>query len=104
MKIVRVTYTTTAAYAAKNRENIQQVIADLRAGGHAGINYTACVAADEKTFTHTAFFRSEDDQQLLNQLPAFMKFQQELKANGFETPPKQELLILVGASQELFAG
>jgi len=32
-------------------------MADLQALNYPGINYNACLGADSKTFTHTAFFQ-----------------------------------------------
>lgn len=102
MKIVRVTYTASAEYAPHNQENIKSVMSDLRSIGNPGINYHVCLGADGKSFTHTAFFESADDEQVLLTLPAFIRFQQELKASGPEAPPKQEVLTLVGSSVEMF--
>jgi hypothetical protein len=103
MKIVKVTYTAKAEFVAQNQANISEVMKDLQQQDHPGINYTACLGADGATFIHTAFFRSEDDQKTLNELPSFRHFQQELKLKGIDAPPKQELLNLVGASKELFS-
>ena len=102
MKIVQVTYTTTAGYAAQNQANIKQVMADLQKMDHGGINYNACVQADGKTFVHRAFLRSEEDDKTLNTLPSFISFQQQLKASGPEVPPKVELLTLVESSSAIF--
>src|SRR4051812_13212952 len=96
MKIVKVTYTAKAEYAEQNQTNIKAVMADLQKGNHAGINYNACIGADGKSFVHSAFFKSEEDQKILNELPSFKYFQEQLKANGLESPPKQEILNLVG--------
>ena len=103
MKIVRVTYTTKGEYAAQNQDNIKKVMADLQKLNYAGINYNSCLSADGKTFTHTAFFKSGDDEKLLLELPSFIYFQQQLKAGGLEVPPKQELLTLVGSSTNIFS-
>jgi len=102
MKIVRVIYTTTAAFVEQNQNNIRNVMADLQKLDHPGLNYNACLSPDGKTFTHTAFFKSDEDQKTLNELPSFKHFQEQLKANGFEVPPKQELLSLVGSSKDIF--
>jgi hypothetical protein len=102
MKIVRVIYTAKTDFVSQNQLNIQAVMGDLKTGAYTGINYTACLGPDGKTFIHTAFFKSEADQQLLNALPSFVHFQAELKLAGFETPPKQELLSLVGSSTDIF--
>ena len=102
MKIVRVTYTTTAEYAEQNQANIRAVMADLQHLNYPGMNYHACLGPDGKSFTHTSFFKSDEDQKLLNELPSFIHFQTQLKAGGLETPPKQELMTLVGSSREIF--
>ncbi|MDP4262298.1 MAG: hypothetical protein Q8941_07180 [Bacteroidota bacterium] len=102
MKIVKVTYTTKAEFAGANQINIKKVMADLQSLQYPGINYNSCLAPDGKTFIHTAFFQSEKDQQLLNELASFKYFQEQLKSAGFEVPPKQELLTLVGSSVSIF--
>ncbi len=102
MKIVKVTYTTKAAFAEENQSNIKNVMTDLQKLNHLGINYNACLSADGKTFIHTAFFNSDEDQKILNELPSFKYFQEQLKSNGLEVPPKQELLNLVGSSNTIF--
>jgi len=102
MKIVKVTYTTKESYSEQNQHFIKKVMDDLQAQSHPGINYNTCLCADKKTFIHTAFFRSDEDQKILNELPAFKNFQEQLKASGLEEPPKQELLSLVGSSVSIF--
>ena len=102
MKIVKVTYTTNAEFAEQNKINIKSVMAELKGLNHPGINYNACLSADNKTFIHTAFFKSDEDQKLLNELPSFKFFQEQLKSSGLEVPPKQEILTLVGSSNNIF--
>jgi len=102
MKIVKVTYTTKAEFAEQNQANIKIVMDELKTLDHKGINYNACLSADDKTFIHTAFFQTEGDQQLLNDLQSFKHFQEQLRSSGLEVPPKQELLSLVGASKDVF--
>jgi hypothetical protein len=102
MKIIKVTYTARPEFAAQNQANIQVVMGHLQQLSNAGINYNCCLCADGKTFIHTAFFKSDEEQKILNALPAFKHFQDELKASGFEAPPKQELLTLVGSSTNIF--
>ena len=103
MKIVKVTYTTKAEFAEQNQSNIKSVMTDLQKLNHPGINYNACLGPDGKTFIHTAFFKSDEDQKILNELLSFKHFQEQLKSNGFEVPPKQELLNLVGSSTNIFS-
>jgi hypothetical protein len=102
MKTVKVTYTTSEAYAEQNQTNIKNVMVDLQKLNHPGINYNACLSADGKTFIHTAFFKSDEDQKVLNELPSFIHFQTQLKSSGLEVPPKQELLSLVDSSTPIF--
>ena len=102
MKIVKVMYTAKAEYAEQNQKNIKNVMTDLQKLHHAGINYNACMGADGKTFIHTAFFNADEDEKVLLGLPSFKYFQEQLKLNGPEVPPKQELLKLVGSSKEIF--
>ena len=102
MKIVKVTYTTKAEYADQNQSNIKTVMADLRAINNPGINYNSCLGPDGKTFIHTAFFNNDEDEKVLLGLPSFKTFQEQLRASGLESPPKQEILTLVGSSVEIF--
>jgi len=102
MKIVKVTYSTKQEYAEHNQNNIKKVMADLQAIGNPGVNYHCCLGPDGRSFIHTAFFDSDDDEKVLITLPAFIQFQTELKASGLEAPPKQELLSLVGSSVAMF--
>ncbi|MEI8133928.1 MAG: hypothetical protein WCH46_02475 [bacterium] len=102
MKIVRVTYSTKPEYVEHNRSNISKVMVDLREIGNAGLFYHVCLGADGVSFTHQAFFDSDETEQVLLTLPSFIQFQRELKAGGLVTPPKQELLSLVGSSKEIF--
>ena len=102
MKIVKVTYTTKPEYAEQNKVNISKVMNELKKQNNPGINYNSCVAADGRSFIHTAFFNSDADEKILIELTVFKEFQQQLKAEGLESPPKQELLTLVGSSSELF--
>ena len=101
MKIVRVTYTTRPEYVEHNQSNIRNVMAELHKLNNPGINYHCCLGADGKSFTHSAFFNSAEDEKMLLELPAFKYFQEQLKPN-LETPPKQELLSLVGTSKDIF--
>ena len=102
MKVVKVTYTTKIDFSEQNQNNIKNVMTDLQSLNHQGINYNACLSTDNKTFIHTAFFKSDEDQKILNDLPSFKIFQEQLKASGLEVSPKQELLYLVGSSTNIF--
>jgi predicted transcriptional regulator YdeE len=102
MKIIKVTYTARAEYVETNKANIGAVMNDLQQLNHPGINYNCCVGADDKTFTHTAFFMADEDQKVLLELPSFKYFSEQLKASIPEAAPKQELLAFVGSSRNIF--
>ena len=102
MKIVKVTYTTKPEYVEQNKANISSVMNALEQLAHPGINYNTCLSADGKTFIHTAFFKSEEDEKVLLTHPAFKHFQEQLKASGPEVAPKQELMTMVGTSKDVF--
>ena len=101
MKIVNVTYTAKPEFVEKNKANINDVMCALREINAPGINYTCCLGSDGKTFNHRTYFGSEADQKTLNDLPSFQKFQTELKAAGFEVPPKQDHMSLVASSVDV---
>ena len=103
MKIVKVTYTTKAAYTAQNKINIAKVMDDLQSKQINGLNYTCCLGADGKSFIHFAFFNSPEDEKVLAELESFKNFQKQLKAEGLETQPVQEVLTFVGSSTHLFS-
>jgi hypothetical protein len=103
MKIVRVQYTTTLAYAATNQQNIKEVVNELKQLNHPGIKYSTYLLADGKTFMHFDQFENEEAHQLLMSLASFKKFADELEASGLEVEPKLELPTLV-ASTEVFWG
>lgn len=102
MKVISVTYTIKAGFSEQNQSNISRVMSDLQNANHQGINYHVCLSSDNKTFIHTGFFKSDEDQAILNELPSFKHFQKELKESGLEAAPKQELRTLVGSSNPIF--
>ena len=66
-----------------------------------GINYNACISADGKTFTHTAFSdQTKSRKYSTNHL--LLNTSRNNLNQRFEIPPKQELLNLVGSSKDIF--
>ncbi|MEO6316444.1 MAG: hypothetical protein ABIU63_05450 [Chitinophagaceae bacterium] len=102
MKIVKVQYTTTLAYAARNQENIRQVVKELKALRHSGIRYNTYLLADGKTFVHFDQFENEAAHEVLQSLESFKKFNAELSASPFEAAPVLDLLNLVGSTENFF--
>lgn len=95
MKIVRVQYTTTAKFAPINKENITEIINELKALNHPGIQYNAYLLPDGKTFMHIDHFENEEAHQVLTGLSSFKKFDAELWSSQLEIEPKLELLSLI---------
>jgi quinol monooxygenase YgiN len=102
MKVVRVMYTTKLEYAEINRENIRQVVRELKTINHPGIKYSTYLQSDGKTFMHFDQFENEEAHQFLTSLPSFKKFAAELEASDLEVEPKLELLSLVASTETLF--
>jgi hypothetical protein len=102
MKIVRVQYTTTYAFAPINQQNIRGIVKELEALRHPGIQYSAYLLPDGKTFMHFDQFDNEASHALLQELESFKKFAAELWASGLEAEPVLELPSLVASTQKLF--
>jgi len=102
MKIVRVQYTTTAEYARTNKENIMQLVNELKSINHPGIKYSAYLLPDGKTFMHFDQLENEEAHQFLQSLESFKKFADELWKSKLEVVPKLELLTLVASTENFF--
>ena len=102
MKIVRVQYTTTPEYVSRNKENIRQVVNELRKMNHPGIKYTTYMMPDGKTFMHFDQFENEEAHSVLTGLESFKKISDELLAIDLEVEPKLELLSLVSSAENFF--
>ncbi len=101
MRIVKVTYTARPEFVAKNSENINAVMSELRALGNAGIRYSTYLGDDGKTFMHFAHFADELLPQVLFGLESFKTFQQQLKESNPEAPIKQEVMTMVASSYDI---
>jgi quinol monooxygenase YgiN len=99
MKSVKVQYTVKVEYAETNRKNIARVMADLRDLAHPGIKYRL---EDGKTFVHFGMYADQEALEVVNNLPSFQSFREQLKASGPEAPPKGDDLSLVDSSYEIF--
>src|SRR5450432_762710 len=102
MKIVRVHYTTTAAFAATNQQNIRNIVRELKALDHPGIKYSTYLLSDGKTFMHFDQFENEEAHQLLTSLSSFKKFDEDLWASKLEVEPVLELISLVASTEDFF--
>lgn len=102
MKIVRVQYTTTAAFAPVNRENIKAIVAELKTLAHPGIRYSAYTMPDGKTFMHLDHFESEKAHEVLQALSSFQRFRDQLWNSGLEVEPTLDILASVASTDSEF--
>ncbi len=102
MKAVKVQYTVKAEYADTNKGNIRQVMADLQELANPGIKYSTFILEDGKTFVHFGMYTDQEALEVVNSLPSFQSFREQLQASGPEAPPKGDDLNLVGSSYEIF--
>lgn len=102
MKIVRVTYTVKPEYVEQNKSNIEQVMTDLRKIGNPNTKYASYLEEDGVTFMHFAQYPDESTAKILNTIPSFAKFREELKASKPVSPPKAMNMSLVASGYDIF--
>ena len=102
MIALRVRYTVKPTYVEHNKENIQQVMNDLKALGNPNTKYMSFLEEDGKTFMHFAMYPDQETADLLNTLSSFAKFRKELKESEPEIAPQLENLSMVGAGYNVF--
>lgn len=98
MIVIKVQYTVNQSYVEKNKSNINKVMSDLRKMNNSDIQYSAYIEEDGNTFMHFATYPDEKTLKIVTELPAFKKFQTELKASDLINPPKAEYYSLVSSS------
>lgn len=99
MKALRVRYTVKREFVAENRENIAAVMAELRARGETGCQYTSLMEPDGQTFVHLVVARDEAALGVVPTLAAFQAFQAALRPN-LTAPPSSERWDVVGSSYD----
>ena len=102
MKIVKVTYTVNAGFAARNQQNVKEFVKDIEALKNPAIRYISYLGSDGKTFTHIATFDNDDAQKQFLELPSFKSFQQQRDASRLEAPESLDMVTIVGASYKIF--
>lgn len=98
MKAIKVEYTVKPEYVAINKNNIQKVVAELRALGDTGILYSVYVKEDGCSFVHLAIYKNPDEPNLIPTLKTFQAFSKQLKEEGLATAPQSLNLSMVGKS------
>lgn len=98
MIVIKVQYQVKPDYVDTNRENIERVMADLRALKNDDIRYSAFLQEDGCTFMHFAMYPDEATLKIVSGLPSFGEFQTQLKASAPVVPPQVENYSLVASS------
>ena len=102
IKSVKVQYIVKAEYAEKNKANIRQVMSDLRELNNPGIKFSDFGLDDGRTFLHFGMYSDQETLDVVNNLPSFQSFHEQLKASGPAEPPKGEDLHLIDTSFYIF--
>lgn len=101
MKTVKVTYTVKPEYVQENKKHIDKFVGDLRELNNPGLQYTAHLGEDGKTFVHLATFDNEETQKILLGLESFKTFQKNRDNSGLESDPVIEELSVVASSYSI---
>jgi hypothetical protein len=85
MRTIMVRYKTTEAEASTNETLVRGVFAELAERAPSGIRYASYRLEDGVSFVHIATV-DVPEQNPLQQLPSFQRFQRELQARCVELP------------------
>lgn len=102
MKIIRVTYKVQEDFAERNKSNIQAVMTALKNLNNRGNKYASFLEPDGTSFMHFAMYPDDTTGKIVNDLPEFVHFRNELKASQPEQPPKAVDLSLVASAYDIF--
>ncbi|MFD0766940.1 hypothetical protein ACFQZI_18930 [Mucilaginibacter lutimaris] len=102
MRVNRVQYTTTAAFAPVNSANIAAIMLEVKQLNIPGIKCSCWLLPDGKTFMHLDQFVDDAAHDVLLSLASFKKFDSELWASGLEVDPVMINPTLVASTQDYF--
>jgi predicted lipid-binding transport protein (Tim44 family) len=91
MKRVIVQYKVKADRAAENEAYVRKVFEELKQTTPDGIRYATFKQPDGVSFVHIASIETENGDNPLNESPAFMAFQAEIKDRCEEPPVAVDL-------------
>ena len=91
MRQVMVRYKVKPDRVAENEALVRAVYDELQRVAPAGIRYATFRLDDGVTFTHLAIVDTEDGQTPLSKLPAFQRFQENIRERCDEPPAATEL-------------
>jgi len=100
MRTIKVEYKVRPDYVETNKQNIKNVMKELRGLGDVGVQYSTHIKDDGQSFVHIVMQRDEAAAKVLGSLDSFKTFQAQLKG-GVEIAPKAEELPLVEKSFDL---
>ena len=94
-KVAIVTYKIKDGRTDENIGFVDAVFNKLREGSPAGVKYASTIADDKLTFTHIAYFETDEAKQFLTESPEFKQFQKDLKERC-ELPPSAKFCEIIG--------
>lgn len=98
---VKVTYTVNADFLQQNKQNIHNFLMDLKKLANCNFMYNVFLLDDGLTFLHIAMYEREEDQQIVLNVPSFLKFQQERDQSNLIHKPEFKEISLIGSSLSL---
>ena len=102
MRVNRVQYTTTAAFAPVNQANIAAIMEEVKALNLPGIKCSCWLLEDGKTFMHFDQFVDDAAHDVLLSLASFKKFDEALWASGLEVDPVMINPTLVASTETYY--
>ncbi len=103
MIAVKVSYTVKAEFVNKNKQNINEFLADFKKLVTSNFMYNIFLQEDGLTFLHISMYEDEAVQNQVLNVPSFLKFQQERDESGLTTSPKIESMTFIGSSLGLLS-
>jgi quinol monooxygenase YgiN len=101
MITVIVTYRVKPGFAAQNKKNIQQFLADFKKL-QGGFVYEVFTKDDGNVFVHFSSYKNESIQNEVLNIPSFKEFQRLRDQSGLDGSHKVDMLTYVGSTAESF--
>ncbi|WP_164109698.1 MULTISPECIES: hypothetical protein [Sphingobacterium] len=101
MIVVKVTYTVKEGYINTNKELIRTFLQNFEMLDKTLFQYSVFLAADGATFIHISQYKNKEIQEILLNIPSFLRFQEERDKN-LVSQPQIEFLDYVGGSRDVY--
>ena len=95
-KVAIVTYRVLKENLEENKKYIEAVFEHLEDSSPADVKYASTIADDRLTFTHIAYFTSDEGRKALTESDEFKEFQANL-ASRCEILPEVKICDIVGS-------